>query len=168
MWKSSKIPAAQGRISIGLSESTIEPLIVQSSAPSNVRRPRGWWDYVAETNSRSQQQNERTRATSWVVTEDQGFFKNMAILLRSFWSDPSTPQRKQAVDSPHSSAFEKSSSSKRWSEKLTHSERPNSVSHSVSRRMSRFTTRVHHFREAMRNEVRCLVKCPPSDTDRTK
>ena len=126
----------------------------------NGRRPRGWWDYVAESNSRSQQQSQqdRVRATSWVLTEDQGFFKNMALLFRSLWSDGSSVLKRTATSSPRSNSFVPLSGASQISEKAScghsgHSGPPVTPMQASDRRMSRFTIRMHHFREAMRNEV---------------
>lgn len=156
LWKSSKIPAAQGRISIGLSVSNAEPLATQMGImTSNGRRPRGWWDYVGETNFRSHPAHDRPRASSWVVTEDQGFFKNMALLFRSLWSDSSSVFQKHTDASLHAKAFVPPSATQ-MSEKSDSPRRPTTMAQAAERRMSRFTVRMHHFREVMRNEVRCL------------
>jgi hypothetical protein len=109
---------------------------------------------VGETGSHSQHVQDRPLASSssWVLTEDRGFFRNMIVLFRSLWSDSRRFLQRQASTAPSEKSFVPLSAT-HMSEKSEGTQRPASMTQSTERRMSRLTVSIHHFREVMRNEV---------------
>lgn len=160
MWKSERLPAAQGRISISLSGQVAQQQPAgEKLGDSN--RPRGWWDYVPNKDPKPV---EGPRVQTWHIVDDQGFVGNMRYLFGALMKSGSSEHsalRKGSeatlVASPHAQQeakalavqFEENNEGSRFSV-ASHAQ---SATPSKTRSLGPLMNRMKLFREVLRSEV---------------
>ncbi|KAL5534455.1 hypothetical protein ACEPAG_917 [Sanghuangporus baumii] len=162
VWKSEKLPAAQGRISISLSgQGPQQQPTGEKGGDLALNRPRGWWDYVPERNAKPM---EEPRVQTWHIVDDQGFVGNMRYLFGALIKNESSGQtalRKGSdatlVASPHAQSLSKPPTIQ-FRENSEHSRfsvvsRAQSATPSKTRSLGPLMNRMKLFREALRNEL---------------
>ncbi|EJD04180.1 uncharacterized protein FOMMEDRAFT_167420 [Fomitiporia mediterranea MF3/22] len=166
LWKSEKLPAAQGRISIYLTSNTPPPPVTNEKEGSTAVRPRGWWDYVPETrpNANPSEMQQQSRAPTWHVVDDQGFVGNMRYLVGAWIKDGTSaenakrkgseatlvaPIQRSHRSKPSFVHFQDNSEQSRFSVASV----PHSSTPSRTRSLGPLMTRMRLFREVMRNEL---------------
>lgn len=180
--KSIRLPAAQGRISLRLSGlDPTEPTQLNGSKESPAQpRPRGWWDYVPQSESRSTGERASIQRTqTWNIVDEQGFLRNMRMMFGGWTGDTSTPNSRGKVagvlSTPQSQPQQRSQrstvrfSSRPMSEaRVSNSLRSPSPCPSRARSLSSLLDRVKPIRELLENEVRSLTRpcliVPPRST----
>ncbi|TDL28409.1 hypothetical protein BD410DRAFT_824164 [Rickenella mellea] len=174
LWKSSKLPATQGRISIRMSHEA-EAIEVALPCTSNEKeeengsiRPRGWWDYVPDLNPPPPPSPLR-RTQSWVIAEDRTLFQNLMTILRGIFGSggrdnaklrrkPSTEcslSTPQPLRTPGRSVrfHGMDSASSSTEDGVVDRGRSTSPAPSTSSRLNRLNFRMPQFREALKNEL---------------
>ena len=168
--KSIKFPAAQGRVSLrlsGVAGNNASPSVSEKEDPAQPR-PRGWWDYVPDS-QRKTENDPNQRAQTWNIVDDQGFIRNMRTMFGGWTGDTAAPAAFQDKEShlttmPRDQSQQKSRrSTVRFSTRLPSdvsrmsiNVRPPSPTPSKARSLSSLMDRMKPFRELMKNEVRIL------------
>lgn len=164
LWKSSKHPAAQGRISIALTDrptsETSIPERIEVSA--DTVRSRGWWDYVPEP---STEVAGNHTSTLQAASGDKSIVQNLRSIVRSSTSiKNSLDVPKQLLEKPgiashrhspkHSVHFQEKAEKSQFDVSRTTSPVPSQM-----RNLGRLMNRMKLFKEVLRNEVRGFVNC---------
>lgn len=162
--KSSRLPGAQGRISLVLSERLTQerPASVSTTETAEsevvedipvVPRPRGWWDYVPEP------QPQPADASTVYSEEDVGFLRRIFSFHR--WRRMSgsweiLDDKQVVLKDPNAPSQALRRTTVRFSESRQETQdsgvRTNSPAPSAVK--GQLTSRMRVFREMMRNEVR--------------
>lgn len=160
LWKSSKFSAFQGRTSIRFSERAVSGQFatrpVTAVEPSS--NPRGWWDYVPEAQKSPQPGYgaHHTRFTAEIHISD-----TLRSVVRSVrHTDQGNSLKREEPGSPSGLTSFKPLPEPPATRESSTPPKPalNRASvFTVSRRLSGLMTRMHLFKEAMRNEVSCLI-----------
>ncbi len=151
LWKSWKVPNTQGRLVLRQSKiipEDQESEKIEQPGPGVPSRSRGWWDYVPEEQAVSQpQQEDPNKIDSWILTEDQGFFRNTLLCFRSSRAQHLPTNRSKnptiAVQEEPTGRIQRSDSKFSFRSPLSPSIR---LSHLMKTRMAL-------FREVMKTEV---------------
>lgn len=157
--KASKFPAAQGRISLRLSEQVAtEPQATSEKADSTSLgpRPRGWWDYVPEKISDTPAPEPERLRPSWHIMEDGGFIQNMRVLFLSRTRDKYTHRHHRRVASePELSSRRRRTTVHFQDNEKSYFEdsRAPSPTQSHAGSLGKVMSRMKLFREMLRNEV---------------
>lgn len=154
VWKSSRLLAAQGRLSYRLSNHESKNEDTTSSVGGAVlraRKPRGWWDYVPPpTNAKSSRQPVVTHTS--LNAKNGGLFSVLKGLFRE--ATPVEPPRKPSLHSEYPIPAQTGRSRSRSNASQAVSPRPGLL---VPHRRINIKPRVLLFREVMRDEV---SNCP--------
>lgn len=161
LWKSARLPAAQGRISLRFSPGNQQDFNKDEKHTSCQSRPRGWWDYVPELPGQQRTDQPESRASTWHLVDDQGFVKNMRYLVGTWLSEAprTTGVKRKGSEATLVSHKHPSRPSFVHFKEGTQESHHDSVSRSLSPTPSRtrslgvLTTRMKLFREVMRNEL---------------
>lgn len=164
LWKSSKLPAAQGRISLRLSAHEPPKSPVSENEKEEVAsigpRPRGWWDYVPETNP-PMTEPQQSRASTWHIVDDGGFVQNMRFLMfsKKVTRSPSGRHKREKSNASQASQQQLTNvNSVHFQDNVEKSyfdvSRAASPAQSHTGSVGKLMDRMRHFREMLRNEVR--------------
>ncbi|THH03230.1 hypothetical protein EW145_g6425 [Phellinidium pouzarii] len=159
LWKSAKLPTAQGRISIS---QTPRESAVYEKGDFTASHPRGWWDYVPAQLNSCQGETHGTRAPTWHVVDDQGFVQNIRHMVGTWKNDNLTSEDVKQKERGTKLVPQRQSSKRsvvhfkdiaedppRFNVTL----RPSSPTPSNSRSLRSLAGRMKLFREVMRNEL---------------
>ncbi|KAH8120095.1 hypothetical protein DFH11DRAFT_1500099, partial [Phellopilus nigrolimitatus] len=160
LWKSAKLPAAQGRISIRLSEQTPTGSVLYGKEEATAARPRGWWDYVPDSNP-SQSRPQESRTLTWHLVDDQGFVQNMRYMVGTWMNDKPVPENRTRKGSDATLVAQSNQSHRSLvhfkditeNSHFNQPPRASSPTPSNTRNLRSLMTGMKSFREVMRNEL---------------